>query len=148
MLLQEEANTILTDTILDNFVGAAVKIVKESLRNDQETELTKGTDRFYQYLNELNLEKLTLKVPAPLKNFLDMIFSKSRTETAEKKKHTLMQFCEKEEYLSPLLLVIGLFVHKVSRSRLLVDVLYLAGFSVLYSEVLKFEKSTAVSSVS
>ena len=48
MLLQEEANTILTDTILDNFVGAAVKIVKESLRNDQETELTKGTDRFYQ----------------------------------------------------------------------------------------------------
>ena len=31
MLLQEEANSIVTDTILDNSVGAVAKIVKESL---------------------------------------------------------------------------------------------------------------------
>ena len=44
-------------------------------------------------------------------------------------------------------MAIGLFVHKVSRSRLLVDILHSVGFSVSYSEVLKFEKCAAVSSV-
>ena len=58
-----------------------------------------------------------------------------------------MQFCKKEQYLSPLLLVIGLFVQKVSRSRLLVDVLHSVGFSVPYLEVLEFEKCAVVSSV-
>ena len=97
--------------------------------------------------------KLTAEVPAPLKTFLDMIYS--QTETAAKKKelrkigvmHALMQFCKNEGYLSPLLLAIGLFVHKVSRSRLLVDVLHSVGFSVSYSEILMFEKCAAVSSI-
>ena len=52
-----------------------------------------------------------------------------------------------EGYLSPLLMAIGLFIHKKSQSRLLVDVLHSVGFSVSYSEVLKFEKCAAVSSV-
>ena len=52
-----------------------------------------------------------------------------------------------EGYLSPLLMTIGLFIHKFSQSRLLVDVLHSVGFSVSYSEVLKFEKCAAVSSV-
>ena len=108
MLLQEEANSIVTDIILDSSVGAAAKIVKESLRDGQKTELTEGNDRFYPYPNDLNLEKLTVEVPAPLKTFLDIICSKSRTETAEKKKelqkiavaHALMQFCKmKDIYL-------------------------------------------------
>ena len=84
-----------------------------------------------------------------------MIYTKSQTETSEKKKelrkiavaHALMQFCKNEGYLSPLLLAIGLFVHKMSQSRLLVDVLHSVGFLVSYSEVLKFEKCAAVSSV-
>ena len=155
VLLQEEANSIVTDTILDSSVGAAAKIVKESLRDGQKTELTEGNDRFYPYPNDLNLEKLTVEVPAPLKTFLDIICSKSRTETAEKKKelqkiavaHALMQFCKNEGYLSPLLIAIGLLVHKVSQSRLLMDVLHSVGFCVSYSEVLKFEKCAAVSSV-
>ena len=52
-----------------------------------------------------------------------------------------------EGYLSPLLMTIGLFIHKFSQSRLLVDVLHSVGFSVSYSEVLKFEKCAAASSV-
>ena len=112
MLLQEEANSIVTDTILDSSVGAAAKTVEESLRDGQKTELTEGSDRFYPYPNGLNLEKLTIEVLAPLKTFLDIIYPKSRTETAEKKKelqriavaHALMQFCKNEGYLSPLLM--------------------------------------------
>ena len=155
MLLQEEADSIVTDTVLDTSVGTATKIIKESLQEDQQTEQTKDTDRLYPYPNELTLDKLTAEVPAPLKTFLDMIYYKSRTETAAKKKelrkigvaHALMQFCKNEGYLSPLLLAIGLFVHKVSRSRLLVDVLHSVGFSVSYSEILMFEKCAAVSSI-
>ena len=75
MLLQEETNSIVTDTILDSSVG-----------DGQKTELTEGSDRFYPYPNELNLEKLIVEAPAPLKTFLDIMYSKSRTETAEKKK--------------------------------------------------------------
>ena len=58
-----------------------------------------------------------------------------------------MQFFKNEGYLSPLLMAIGLFLHKVSRSQLLVDVLHLVGFSVSYSEVLKFQICAAISSV-
>ena len=59
LLLQEEANSIVTSTILDSSVWAAAKIVKESLRDGQKTELTEGSNRFYPYPNELNLEKLS-----------------------------------------------------------------------------------------
>ena len=58
-----------------------------------------------------------------------------------------MQFCKNERYLYPLLLAIGQFVHKMLRSWLLVNVLHSVGFSVSYSEVIKFEKCAAVSSI-
>ena len=65
MLLQEEANSKVTDTILNSSVGVEAKIVKESLRDDQQIELTEFTERFYPQQKGLNLEKLTLEVPAP-----------------------------------------------------------------------------------
>ena len=37
ILLHKEANSIVTDMILDSSVGAAAKIVKESLQDDQQT---------------------------------------------------------------------------------------------------------------
>ena len=155
MLLQEEANSKVTDTILNTSVGVEAKIVKESLRDDQQIELTEFTERFYPQQKGLNLEKVTLEVPAPLKTFLDMIYSKSRTYTGQKNKEfqkiaiadTLMQFWKNEGYLSPLLLSIGLFVHKALKSRLLVDVFHLVGCSVSYSKGLKFKKCAALSSV-
>ena len=58
-----------------------------------------------------------------------------------------MKFWKNEGYLSPLLLSIELFVHKVSKSRLLVDVFHLVGCLVSYSKVLKFKKCAALSSV-
>ena len=104
ILLQEETTSIVTDTIFDSSIRAAAKIVKESLQVYQQTELTEGTYRFYPYLNELNLEKLTVEVTAPFKTFIDMIYSKSQTEAAEKKKelrkiavaHAWMLFCKNE----------------------------------------------------
>ena len=133
MLLQKGANSKVTDTILNSSLGVQAKIVKESLRDDQQIELTEFTGRFYPQQKDLNLEKVTLEVPAPLKTFLDMIYSKSRTYTGQKNKEfqkiaiadTLMQL----------------------ESRLLVDVFHLVGCSVSYSKGLKFKKCAALSSV-
>ena len=47
-MLLEEVNSIVTDTILNSFVGEA-KIVTRFLQDNQQTELTEGTDRFYPY---------------------------------------------------------------------------------------------------
>ena len=43
----KEVNSIVTYTILDSSVGAAAEIAKESLRDDQQTKLTEGTDRSF-----------------------------------------------------------------------------------------------------
>ena len=53
MPLQEEANSIVAGPIFDSSVGAATKIANKFLRDDQQTEQTEGTDRFYSYPNEL-----------------------------------------------------------------------------------------------
>ena len=45
-----------------------------------------------------------------------------------------------------MLLAVGLFVHQITRSRVLIDVLYSLGFSVSYDEVINFERNAAVSS--
>ena len=58
-----------------------------------------------------------------------------------------MQWCKKEGYQSPLLLAIGLFVHQITRSRVLVDVLYALGLSLSYSAILDFEKCVSVSTI-
>ena len=54
-LLNEEANSIATDTILGCYIGAAAKVVKTSLQEDQENELTHGNYRLYYYSIDLNL---------------------------------------------------------------------------------------------
>ena len=53
MPLQEEANSIVAGPIFDSSVGAATKIANKFLRDDQQTEQTEGTDRFYSYPNKL-----------------------------------------------------------------------------------------------
>ena len=58
-----------------------------------------------------------------------------------------MQWCKKEGYQSPLPLAIGLFVHQITGSRVLVDVLYVLGLSLSYSAILDFEKYASVSPI-
>ena len=58
-----------------------------------------------------------------------------------------MQLCIKEGYQSPLLLAIGLLAHQNTRSRVLVDVLYILGLSLSYSALLDFEKYASVSTI-
>ena len=80
-----------------------------------------------------------------------MIYSKSWTETAEKKKRlrkiTGQTFRHSFVWMKDIFLAIWLFLPKASISRFLVNVLHLGEFSVSNSDVLKFEKCAAVSSV-
>ena len=59
MLMQEEADSIITNNVLDSSVGTAAKIIKQFLHEDQQTTGIEQTesieDRFYPYPNDLNL---------------------------------------------------------------------------------------------
>ena len=94
-------------------------------------------------------------VPYELSSLLSAVFPNTRFESSENKRtlrktviaHVIMQWCKKEGYISPLLLAIGLFVHQVTRSRVLIDVLYVFGLLLSYSAILDFEKSAAISTL-
>ena len=158
MLLKEEADQIVLENVLEpsvvddedlkDFVSVGRQIA-QTLQNDSERE------EFYPYANDLTLEKLRCLVPTNLACPLDATFPKSRTSSAQEKKdlrkaavaHIIMQWCKKEGYQSPLLLAVALFVHQITRSQVLVDVLCALGFSLSYMAILEFEKCAAVSTV-
>ena len=58
-----------------------------------------------------------------------------------------MQWYEKEGSQSPPLLAIGLLVHQIARSQVLVDVLCAFGRSLSYSAILDFEKYAIISTI-
>ena len=119
----------------------------------QTTQEEDGEVKFYPYASDLKLDELLSAVPSELSSLLDAVFPSSRSESSEHKKtlrktviaHVIMQWCKKEGYISPLLLAIGLFIHQVTRSHMLIDVLYALGLSLLYTAIFDFEKSAEIS---
>ena len=135
-------------------------MIRECLQEPgyQNPDLSTGNteEELYPFANSLTLEKLSAEVPLKLSSLLDAIFdSRIRTETAQHRNslrkaaigHIIMQWSKKQGYTSPLLLAIGLFVHQVTRSRIIIDVLYALGLSLSYTAILDFEKSAAVSTI-
>ena len=59
----------------------------------------------------------------------------------------IMQWYKREGYQSPLLLAIGLFVYQITRSCILVDVLYTMELSLSYLAILDFKKCASVSTI-
>ena len=59
----------------------------------------------------------------------------------------IMQWYKREGYQSPLLLAIGLFVYQITRSCILVDVLYAMELSLSYLAILDFKKCASVSTI-
>ena len=165
MLLHEEVDHIVlehsldvdADTVTD--VNVDAEKLKEINSIGEEIALSLNTNlehnEFYPYSNDLTEEKLYAEIPVKLAQLLDALFPKSRTSTAQEKKdlrkvavgHVIMQWCRKEGYQSPLLLAVGLFVHQITRSRVLIDVLCALGFSLSYSAVMNFEKCAAISTI-
>ena len=93
MLLHEEADQIVLESSLETvsnncnveedlkdfvFVGEGIA---QSLQESSECE------KFYPYPSDLTLENLSALIPKKLSYFLDAIFTKSRTSTAQEKKN-------------------------------------------------------------
>ena len=55
-----------------------------------------------------------------------------------------MEAVLKQGYISLLMLSVRIFVHQTTRSKVLVDVLSSLGLCASYPEVMKFERSAAV----
>ena len=151
--MKDTVDSVLTESYMDisndgNDIVEALsfgKKIKETLHY--------GQQEFYPCPKDVTLENLSRGIPPELSSFLDSMMSRSRSQSSQRKKalwkisiaHAIMQFTQKEGYLSPLLLSLGLFVHQTTRSRVLIDKLYSLGYSVSYTEVMKFERNAAVS---
>ena len=112
-------------------------------------------EEFYPYPSDFTLENLSAFILKKLSYFLDAIFAKSTTSTGQQKinlqkvtiDHVILQWCKKEGYQSPLLLAFSLFVHQITRSCVLIDVLYALELLLSYSAMLDFEKCASVSTI-
>ena len=160
MLHHEEVDQIVLESSLETVSNS--RYVEEDLKDlvfvgreiAQCLQESSEHEEFYPYPSDLTLENFYALIPKNLSYFLDAIFTKSRTSTSQEKKnlrkvtiaHLIMQCCKKEECQS-LLLAISLFIHQITRSRVLVDVLYALGLSLSYSAILGFEKCTSVSTI-
>ena len=161
MLHHEEVDQIVLESSMETVSNS--RYVEEDLKDfvfvgreiAQCLQESSEHEEFYPYPSDLTLENFSALIPKNLSYFLDAIFTKSRTSTSQEKKnlrkvtiaHVIMQWCKKEGYQSPLLLAISLFIHQITRSRVLVDVLYALGLSLSYSAILGFEKCASVSTI-
>ena len=161
MLLHEEADR----TILENSVETVSNScnVEEDLRDfvfvgreiAQCLKESSESEEFYPYPSHFTLENFSALILKKLSYFLDAIFAKSTTSTGQQKinlqkvtiDHVILQWCKKEGYQSPLLLAFSLFVHQITRSCVLIDVLYALELLLSYSAMLDFEKCASVSTI-
>ena len=142
------SNSCNVEENLKDFVSVGREIA-QCLQESSERE------EYYPYPSDLTLENLSALIPKKLSYALDAVFTKSRTFTAQEKKnlrkvtiaHKVMQWYKKEGCQSPPLLAIGLLVHQITRSQVLVDVLCALGRSLSYSAILDFEKYAIISTI-
>ena len=158
MLLHEESDQIVLENSVEMVSNSCN--VEEDLRDlvslgREIAQCLQEREKLYPYPSDFTLENLSALILEKLSYFLDAIFAKSTTSTGQEKinlqkvtiAHVIMQWCKKEGYQSPLLLAFSLFVHQITRSCVLVDVLYALGLLLPYSAMLDFEKCASVSTV-
>ena len=123
--IQTVSNSCNVEEDLRDFVFVGREIA-QCLKESSESE------EFYPYPSHFTLENFSALILKKLSYFLDAIFAKSTTSTGQEKinlqkvtiDHVILQWCKKEGYQSPLLLAFSLFVHQITRSCVLIDVLY------------------------
>ena len=98
---------------------------------------------------DVDLDKMKAAVPNILQKLVQTMFHDSRSDSAKMKKellqtslcHIIMQAAGKQQYISPLMMSVGLFIHQTTRSRLILDVLSSLGLCVSYDQVMAFERA-------
>jgi hypothetical protein len=98
---------------------------------------------YYPSSSEIASENINKKfLPSVLQHFLDIIIG---TKACDLKKisigQALVQASRPRSLISPILLGVGVQLHRDFGSRLLVDELHRLGFSVSYDEVKKYRVS-------
>lgn len=117
-------------------VSAAAAIIREDIRS-QAYDLTSysidGGD-----IGENDI------IPQTLQCFTNVVIqSKSDSQNAQRKRQSISEAiisaCRPRSFISPILLGIGVYMHRHFASRNIIDILCSLGFSVAYSEVQKLE---------
>ncbi len=113
-------------------VKQAAKILREEIRSkafDMENYFCGG---------EMNEEYI---VPDLFRTFLAELITHKSTQAercAEAIAQATMQACRPRSFISPILLGVGVYIHRHIGSRHVIDILHSLGFSASYGEVQKF----------
>ena len=107
---------------------------------------------FYQCSGDVNLQQLQEQVPDIVKSSVTSMFSPSLSDKAKLKKQLLqtsicdilMQAVSKQGYIFPFMFSVGMFFYQTTQSKVLSDLLSSLGLCASYAELIKFERSAAV----
>lgn len=139
ILLDYQKQKKLEDPELEKYrlIEAAAKLIKTEIK------LLSTSMEYYPSSSEIASEQENKKfLPSVLQHFLDIIIG---TKACDLKKisigQALVQASRPRSLISPILLGVGVQLHRDFGSRLLVDELHRLGFSVSYDEVKKYLQS-------
>ena len=135
---REEIGDVGNTLSEESKIKEAASIIKAAIMNvDQEND-------YYPSSEDMNDSNSLNFVPSCLRLFLESIFVGKHDVKIASIGQAIMQACRPRSLICPLQLGLGVQFHNQFQSRVLVDELHEAGFSIGYSMVQNFEKSAAV----
>ena len=141
-ILDEKANSSNPDVHAeeDKIIKIAAALIRKEIR--------KTNYNLENYGSPENLKNdIKESIPPLLASFLNVLTNENKSDTPilERRKdsiaHALISMCKPRSFISPLLLSLGVYIHKKYASRELLDILSSLGFSENYSEVQRYENS-------
>ena len=139
--LYKESKDSNPETQKRNIIETAAKLIKNDIKD------MKQCNEIYPDVTDIeSSEKCMAFIPTSLRIFLDkLISSKQCTLRIASVAHAIIQATRPKTIIAPLQLTLGVQLHLLFGSKMLIEMLNELGFCCSYNEVQKFEKSAAVS---
>ena len=152
---RETADTIIeTNQIIDddpNQKEARLKIVQEAAQIILDDIKKNKYDNDYYGAPDCLESDVTEAIPDTLNFFLEQISAslKDRNEFVTRRRlsiaHAIISLCLPRRFVSPLLLSLGVYIHRKYASKELISILSALGFSESYTEIQRYENSIMIS---
>ncbi|KAF4530425.1 hypothetical protein B566_EDAN015256 [Ephemera danica] len=128
----------MNSVVIDTAIAIIRKEISEMVQDNTIYDLGSG-----------NIEEYNEIVPPSLKKLLDGIITGKRSNENSQKKctfisHAILSATRPRSFISPLLLTLGVKLHRLYGSRQLVDIMSALGCSESYHEIHKFEASAVM----
>ncbi len=119
-------------------IEPAEKLIKQEIKY-----VSKQKDTYPQ-IKDLTIESALEYLPPCLNNLLTNLITQNRDRKIARFDQAIIQSCQPISLLASLQIGLGIHMHHMYQSKMLVDVLSNLGFSCSYQEVQCFERSASV----